>query len=372
MDPDDQRLDEARDVRRLFDGGRLRIARELRGFSQSSLAELANLSGAAVGQFEKGASTPNARSLDSLSAALRFPIAYFRNDRALDQVDKPAFFRSSRSTSVKDQKRARAFAELVRDFTLGVESEVELPRLDIPRFPTRCEGLVSANVEAIAQLVREEWSLSTDEPIEDVVVLLERHGVVVTRAEFEAQKIDAFSVAFDDRPVVVLCSDKGLRDRSRFDASHELGHLVMHSSADCGKKVAESQANQFAAAFLMPRDGIMKELPDRVDWIKLIQLKRRWGVSIGALLVRAKTLGTISNDVYVQAIKAMSARGWKTREPEPLGIPESPQLLYRAVKILREELGRTTDDLENLTGIPTDQIERIYASTAPARRRVQL
>jgi Zn-dependent peptidase ImmA (M78 family) len=100
-------------------------------------------------------------------------------------------------------------------------------------------------------------------------------------------------------------------------------------------------------------------------------LKKRWGVSMASLLYRASTLGVMSEEAYIQAVKAMSARGWRTREPEPLGPPESPQLLFKAVAILRDN-GVSEDDLVTLTCLPVDQVQRICTSTAPTRPKVVL
>ncbi|GAA3688320.1 hypothetical protein GCM10022267_88860 [Lentzea roselyniae] len=91
-----------------------------------------------------------------------------------------------------------------------------------------------------------------------------------------------------------LGADKGLRDRSRFDAAHELGHLVLRGAdGPIADKATESQANEFAAAFLMPAEDIAHELPARLDWPALLRLKAKWHVSLAALLVRAKTLGVM-------------------------------------------------------------------------------
>ncbi|MFF5675100.1 ImmA/IrrE family metallo-endopeptidase [Streptomyces hygroscopicus] len=46
-----------------------------------------------------------------------------------------------------------------------------------------------------------------------------------------------------------------------------LGHLVLHGhTGRIGDKVTESQAHEFATAFLMPADDIRSELPERLDW----------------------------------------------------------------------------------------------------------
>jgi Zn-dependent peptidase ImmA (M78 family) len=168
-----------------------------------------------------------------------------------------------------------------------------------------------------------------DGPVEDVVSLLENHGVVVIRLPLGSADVDAFSLPFADHPVVVLGSDKDDRARSRFDCAHELAHLVMHGELIWGVKEVEDQAHQFAAAFLMPAEQIRGELPTTVDWQRLFSLKQRWQTSLAALLMRAKRLGRMSEGTYLTAVKAASARGWRRREPVPLGPPEQPTLLLK-------------------------------------------
>jgi Zn-dependent peptidase ImmA (M78 family) len=143
--------------------------------------------------------------------------------------------------------------------------------------------------------------------------------------------VDAFSLPFPDHPVVVLGTDKNDRARSRFDAAHELGHLVMHGDQIWGLPGIEKQAHQFAAAFLMPAKQIRHELPESVNWPALFDLKRRWQVSLAALLMRARDLNRMNEATYLTAIKAASARGWRRTEPVPLGPPERPSQLLALI-----------------------------------------
>ena len=98
-------------------------------------------------------------------------------------------------------------------------------------------------------------------------------------------------------------------------------------SACGGVPEVERQAHQFAAAFLTPEEDIAPDLPDRADWQRLFALKRKWQVSLAALLMRARVLGRMSEGNYVTAVKVASARGWRRSKPVPLGVPEQPQLL---------------------------------------------
>jgi Zn-dependent peptidase ImmA (M78 family) len=103
-----------------------------------------------------------------------------------------------------------------------------------------------------------------------VVSTLERHGIVCARCHAGAHAVDAFSVPFPEWPVTVLGDDKAKRNRERFSAAHELGHLVMHQPEHAGTKAIESQANRFAAAFLMPADDIRSEPPTTPAWNELL------------------------------------------------------------------------------------------------------
>jgi Zn-dependent peptidase ImmA (M78 family) len=190
--------------------------------------------------------------------------------------------------------------------------------------------------------------------VPDVAEVLERHGILLIRLPLDTADVDAFSLPFPDQPVVVLGADKNDRARSRFDAAHELGHLVVHGDQIWGVKEVERQAHAFAAAFLMPAEDIFDELPDRADWPVLFELKQKWQVA--ALLMRARTLGRMSPNNYLTAVKAASARGWRRVEPVPLGKPEHPTCLKH---ILATPAGR-----QSLRLLPDDIVNALLVATA--------
>lgn len=47
--------------------------------------------------------------------------------------------------------------------------------------------------------------------------------------QLRLNKLDAFSVWFDNKPFIFLSSDKDTNVRIRFDIAHEIGHLLMHA-----------------------------------------------------------------------------------------------------------------------------------------------
>jgi Zn-dependent peptidase ImmA (M78 family) len=243
--------------------------------------------------------------------------------------------------------------------------------LDIPRL--RVDLTDNEAIEDAAEEVRSQWGLDPG-PIDHVIRELERHGAVVVRASTFKREVDAFSVNFPGRPIVVLGLDKAVTARSRFDAAHELGHLVLHSDEHAGSPEAEKQAHQFAAAFLMPRSDIADRLPEGADWRELMQLKVEWRVSIASLLMRARTLDIMSKSRYVSAMKAMSARGWRREEPgdERLGVLEQPVLLGRAVRRLEKDAELSVEDLCIEAALPLDQIEWLLDVASDPRPTVDL
>lgn len=303
-----------------FQRARLRVARELAGISQALLAERVRLTPAAISQFESGATRPSPETVATLSATLDVPSGFFYQPVV---ETHEGFFRSLRRTAVADRRRARAIAHIAHDLAVSAAKVGQFPPNTVPQIPVQSLTAAGEEIERIAGQVRAMWSLPAG-PIDNVVELLERHGVVVIRLPLGGNDVDAFSLPFPDHPVVVLGADKNDRARSRFDAAHELAHLVLHGEQIWGVKEVEKQAHTFAAAFLMPAEEIAHQLPSNVDWSRLFELKRHWQVSLAALLMRARTLRRMNENTYLTAIKAASARGWRRVEPVPLGKPEHP------------------------------------------------
>ncbi len=368
----DRPVEQARGVVPLFDGQRLRLARESLGFTQRELADAINglVTPAALSQFENGDTRPSAQTLAHLTLATGFPLGFFATNPTVGGVAAvDGFFRSLRSTGTRQRRRHRALAELVRIITAGLQHHVRLPEPDLPRTPVPTHA-APADVAAIAADVRAAWDLPPG-PIGHAIRTVERHGAVAARQMLDSDTVDAFSVPFPDRPVVVLGADKGQADRSRWDASHELGHLVMHNPDPHRSRHLEQQANWFAAEFLLPADQIADELPTTADWTRLAELKVRWGVSMTALLQRAKALGLLSDNAYVQALKTMSTRGWNRREPVRLTHAENPVLLVRALELACQQ-GATLAQLADEIGLPADRIRGIIGATTDPRPEVSV
>ena len=323
----------------LFDPIRLRLARQLAGISRAELARRAGLSAAAISQFESGAARPKSASLARIALALAVPVGVFAGtgEPALLPSVSESFFRSLRRTSQRDRERAAAHAGVVAELVRRIEKSVVLPTYQqAPELALDPSDEAEAAENAAAQL-RKQWAIP-DGPLEHVVRVLERHGVIVVRSSLLTADVDAFSWAGGGRPIVLLGSDKGVYERSRLDAAHELAHVVLHAAdPEPANRRLERQAHRFAGALLVPAEEFIEEWPKgQIDWSGLQQMRQRWGVSMAALLFRAKELGSMSETAYTNAMKYMSRKGWRVHEPGPRRKPEEPALLSEALGLLAQ------------------------------------
>src|SRR5437588_5667397 len=84
-------------------------------------------------------------------------------------------------------------------------------------------------IDRAAAICRQHWGLGMG-PIPDLTAELEANGIVTSQIHVGVDNLDAFShwSASDRTPYVIHGIDKGSAARCRFDAAHELAHLVLH------------------------------------------------------------------------------------------------------------------------------------------------
>ena len=191
------------------------------------------------------------------------------------------------------------------------------------------------------------------------------------RLKIPGERIDAFSFWRGERSFVFLTSEKESAARSRFDVAHELGHLCLHRGVSAEDiedtkvlKIVEREADRFAGAFLLPRQSFPNEVYSP-RLMGFIDLKRRWKVSIQAMIYRCKDLRVFDEQQVVNLYKQISRKNWRTQEPldGENGLPfEDPLLLSKVAKMvleaelvsvdeLRQKLGFSPSWIEHLTGL---------------------
>jgi len=316
-------------------------AREARGLTQAALACMTHKSPPTISKWESGAQTPEAPALASLAAALQVPEQFLLRPVA-DTGDSPYFFRSNQAITREAQTIARSRLNWLNEISIALQDWIDWPGVMVPRLGNGdYRRLTDADIEEFAAQCRRQWQLGSG-PIENVVLALENAGIICVREELGYDRMDGVSKWFanDNRPYVFLSADKANGMRSRFDAAHELAHLVIHWAVPTidytRQPELERQAHLFAGAFLMPGETFAAEVASpSLD--TFLTLKPRWKVSVAAMIVRCRQLEIIDEAYSVRLWKNYSARGWRRGEPlDDLQPFEAMRLLPRAVRMITE------------------------------------
>ncbi|CAB3696411.1 MULTISPECIES: helix-turn-helix domain-containing protein [Achromobacter] len=358
----------------MLNPARLGFARTRRAWTKARLARELGVQVRSIQGYESGEYAPEADKLEKIAELLRFPVSFFEGDDIPLIAEHTASFRSMSKMSAGLRDKALGSGELAFLLNDWIEARFKLPIADLP-------DLRDLSPEDAAATLRRIWGLG-EAPVENLIHLLEARGIRVYSLAIDAREVDAFSVWNDNRPFVFLNTMKSA-EHSRFDAAHELGHLVRdrYSMLHGGEHTPEMEreANAFASAFLMPRGNIIASKP-RVPTIPgLIELKRVWGVSLAALAYRMNQLSLFTEWGYRSLCIQIAKQGYRTKEPRPMH-REVSQVLVKVFEALKaegftradvaRELCLYQDDIDNLTfGLVLSSVPSATATTAEPKAR---
>ena len=348
---------------------RIKQARVSRGLSMVELSELVSVSKQAISQYEMGKNAPSKAILNSSAMVLRYPISFFYKPVPVNEnASSAVFFRSRKTARVKALSAAREKIEIFREINDYLEQYVDFPILNLPKITYEDEGINPIDNEQIEQyalILREYWGLGKG-PIDNLISIVQKNGIMVSKMQLRLNKLDAFSVWFDNKPFIFLSSDKDTNVRIRFDIAHELGHLLMHAdyySEEDLKNSAiheklENEADRFAGAFLLPKESFSKDVfSTSID--HFIQMKAKWMVSIGCMIYRCDTLGILSSNQIKYLKDQMTTRVYWRREPLDREMPvEKPFAHKQAILLLLENGIITPGQLVEETGCSAEEIEQ--------------
>jgi Zn-dependent peptidase ImmA (M78 family) len=352
-----------------FSPRRLTVGRQWRGWTKKALAEIVGKTPQMITSYEDGSAPPPDPVIERFSSVLGIPLAFFFAPE-LDEVPPEAIsFRARRSMSSRVRDRTMAGGALAHDLiSPAFRRRFQLPALDLPILSEHAP-------EHAAHLLREHWDLG-QAPIGNMVHLLEvKAGVEVYWIDEDSPCIDAVSFWRQGRPYVLLNLSKPAGERGRFDAAHELGHLVLHRDVQTldGRDV-EQEANRFASALLLPKEQFLEECPKSVHLEGFWGMKRRWGASLQAMIRRGRDLGLFSDWQYESAFRRLSTLGWRTKEPHELDREGS--LLHEKMFGRLYEKGTPSDRFAKEIGLGFDDLSELTpaarnhaASTKPREIR---
>ena len=339
----------------MFNPSRLTVARKRNGLTMTRLADAIGMSSRSISLYEAGEQVPPTHVLSQIAAALGFPLRFFFGDDLEIPNEGAVSFRALTKMSSIERDRALSQGALALQLNSWIDQRFDLPVSQLPDLSTETDS------EAAAASLRQLWGLG-ETPIRNVVHLLETKGVRIFSLAVDSLNVDAYSLWNDQTPVIFLNTQKSA-ERSRFDAAHELGHLVLHRHAlKEDTRLAEDEANRFASALLMPRAGMLGRAPRFVTVHGLITHKKFWFVSVAALNHRLHALGVTNDWQYRHLSAEISRLGYRSEEPDP-GPRESSQLLSKVMTALREDFFSQRDVAEQLAFPPTELEQLIFGLT---------
>ncbi len=329
-------------------GAVLETSRRAEGLTQAELAERAGVTQAAVHRYEKESRVPSDDVVERLARALGLTRAFFVHaGRVEGAMAVDAHMRRQQTAKPTAWRKLEARLNVLRMHTGMLYEEISLSA--VHRLPT-FDPLDVSPAEA-ARLVRMQWRLPVG-PVRNLTAWLESAGCLVIEEDFGTSRVDGLTQWVSDHPLI-LVNAQSATDRKRMTLAHELGHLVLHS-ADVTPHI-ELEATEFGAEFLMPAEVIGPQLRNLSLGV-LMDLKREWGVSIQALIERAFGLGLVTEQKRTALYKALSARGWRVREPV-------------SDELAREQPTLTSDIAEAMAqrGLTPEQIAALAGWADPAR-----
>lgn len=310
-------------------GERVKMARELRGLTQTELAARVGVNSSAIARIETGSLEPSEGLLDSIALQTRFPSTFFRRQPPSEFPEGSLQYRALISVPARERAQARRWAQAAWDCLREMSMRLKLT-------PVRLQPL-SEEPEAAARITRSALGLSPDTPIPHLIRAVEKAGVLAISLPVAISGLDAFSTWINGnppRPVIVLL-DGVPGDRLRFSTAHELGELIVNTPPRGSRHEMELRANRFAAELLMPEVAMRQEIVLPVTLVSIAELKLRWRVSMQALIRRARDLKIITPRQYTYLQEQMGTKGWRRVEPPNLDVPiERPRAMRKMAELV--------------------------------------
>jgi Zn-dependent peptidase ImmA (M78 family) len=154
-----------------------------------------------------------------------------------------------------------------------------------------------------------------DHPVTSVIRILEHFGIYVIEIGTNA-RIDACAGLLGNSRIVVL-NESLPNDRIRLTALHELAH---HLYRDCINgpgllsEDVEKRAFEFASHMLLPETQLERAMRLK-SMVHLVQYKERFGISLAAMIYRARKSKLIPTNLYKRLWRDFGRLGFRKNEP---------------------------------------------------------
>ena len=348
----------------MFNKEMLILAREFKGYTQKELSEkLEGVSQGHLSKLELGIHEVSDDIVNKLSYVLDLPKSFFYQEK--QHYGLPLSingnFRKKQSLSKKDHLKIKGLINIIlyniEDLLKSKTFQSKLLSLEIKykskESHTSNPKIISkedkTSIKKIVIEAKKHLGIDNNKPLNNVIKYLEDNNILVVDVNFKTDLVDGFSYWIGDIPVIFISRNIG-GDRQRFTIIHELAHLLLHKNYF--NEQMEAEANYFASEFLMPEEGIKSDL-SYITLEKLATLKLKWKTSMSSLLMRAKDLSTISDNVHKWLFINMSKAGYRKAEPVMIDY-EATSLMKNMVHNIKDE------NMEEIFHLNSHTIKEIY------------
>lgn len=336
-------------------GEKLKRSRLAKGFSTREVSRLIadrfSVTHATLSNYEAARTTPPMATLEILASFYGRPLTwFFESGPILANVN----YRNLKSRSrVSDLQRFEADAQRWIEAYWRIETylgvHLKSKHSDFARWPREESG------QSLAVRLRQKLKVSDREPLRSVAALFDEFGIRAMELETDLA-VDGLAARFGEEYVIVL-NPSLASDRSRMNAAHELGHVLLGDcDKDCGHgdSIAERRAYEFASHLLIPDSELEAAFAGR-SMVRLVKAKEHFGISLQAMIYRAEQAGFIPKSTAKWLWVEFAKRGWRKREPGNV----LPDRATRFEDILDSAVGKgllTWEDAAKVMRVPEDEL----------------
>lgn len=252
-------------------GKKLQRAREKQGLTQEAVEQALGLPQKAVTRIETGQRQISTLELMKIAELFHRPIADFLSDQDTIEEDLLTVLYRCAPGLEKDPKIQKEVSRYVYLCREGAFLEDSLNISSRPRMSSYLFGLPQNTFHAIEQGEQaakdERRRLGLGNlPIHDIVELFSSQGIWCMGTELPHDMSGLF-LHDPSLGIAILVNAHHVRSRQHFSYAHEYAHAlfdqdnaVLISASHNASELIEKRANAFAAAFLLPSEGIAELL----------------------------------------------------------------------------------------------------------------
>ena len=336
---------------------KIKNARVLKGFSQQELANKVGISKQMISKYEKGESFPSSTVLLKFKNQLNVSMNYFfkPNKIELGVIN----FRKKSSFSQKKQDSLEQLIKLKLENYLEIE---DLLQIDYSFKNTIKNRKINSleDIEKIVITLRNDLEIGLD-PIHNIIQLLEDNEIKVIELYDVEKTFDGLATFVNNKFPVIVVNGNFPVERKRFTLLHELGHLLLNLP-ECDIKMEENFCNRFASEFLFPRKLVLKEFGVKRDDIReneLIEIQKKYGISILAIIFRLVDAGIISKDRQEKFYKKINSNN-AIKEKINLSRFETPEKSNRFEQLVYRALSQEIISISKASSLLNKDIDSLY------------